>query len=135
MVECTVVPPERIEEFIPLAIPFLQRAVDRPECDDWTLDEALTALREKSALLWFAIDGGQLRAAVMTRVIPSKFGDVCVIVLCSGKKARTWVPLIAGIEKYARNEGCKRMRVSGRDGWARMLPDYKPTMTVLEKAI
>jgi hypothetical protein len=39
------------------------------------------------------------------------------------------------LERYATAQGCNGMRIYGRKGWARKLPDYKMTHVLLEKVI
>jgi hypothetical protein len=46
-----------------------------------------------------------------------------------------WLPLLAGIETYARAAGCACVRIMGRKGWARALPTYRTTRIVLEKEL
>ena len=48
---------------------------------------------------------------------------------------REWLPLLGALERYARAEGCKAMRIFGRRGWERLLPDYKPARVLLEKEL
>jgi hypothetical protein len=60
---------------------------------------------------------------------------VCVIIACGGIDMPRWLPLIEGIEKYARAEGCAAVRIVGRKGWARVLPDYRVHRVVLERKL
>src|SRR5581483_2696838 len=46
-----------------------------------------------------------------------------------------WLPLIAELEHYARREGCQAMRILGRRGWSRLLPEYRCTRVLLEKPL
>jgi hypothetical protein len=48
---------------------------------------------------------------------------------------RQWLPLIAGLEAYARAEGCAAMRIYGRRGWLKLLPDYRTSRVLLEKEL
>ncbi len=82
-------------------------------------------------LLWIVIDQSKITAACVTSLV----GDACEIVATSGTGVNNWVHLIEGIEKYARAEGQVRVRIIGRKGWARLLPDYKQTAVVLERRI
>ena len=86
-----------------------------------------------SALLWLAWDGQAIAAAAVTELVATDIGKVCVIVACGGGQMRRWLPLIATIEDYARAEGCTRVRVFGRMGWARVLPRYRVSRIILER--
>lgn len=44
-----------------------------------------------------------------------------------------WLPLLDGIEAYARGAGCSAVRIMGRKGWARVLASYKAKRIILEK--
>jgi hypothetical protein len=48
---------------------------------------------------------------------------------------RDWIDLIDVIERYARLEGCARMRLEGRNGWKRLLPTYRQAGVILEKRL
>jgi hypothetical protein len=54
---------------------------------------------------------------------------------CGGSNSKEWLPLLAGLERYAKAEDCKAMRIFGRRGWERLLPDYKPARILLEKEL
>ncbi len=83
-------------------------------------------------LLWLAVaDGEKIRAAGIT----SLAGDACEIIAVGGVGHKDWIRFIEGIEKYARAEGQKRVRIIGRKGWARLLPAYKQTAVVLERQL
>ncbi len=89
-----------------------------------------------TALLWVAVeDAKALRAAAVTELQVTEWGKSCTIVACGGHGMREWLPLISGLEKYARAEGCKVVRIVGRKGWARMLKDYSATRIILEKEL
>lgn len=85
------------------------------------------------ALVWLALDGKELRAAAVTELAVTEWGKSCTIVACGGNGMREWLPLITGLEKYAIAEGCGVMRIVGRKGWARMLPEYGARVIILEK--
>lgn len=85
-------------------------------------------------VLWLAW-GGDLEAAAVTEIAETTSGRVCVIVACGGAGRDRWLSLRHRLEDYARHEGCARMRIYGRKGWTRVLPDYRVTRVVLEKEL
>lgn len=102
----------------------------------WTEAEIWSDLEHARSLLWLVVDGTRVHAAAVTQVrINRKLGKVCEIVCCAGAGLRSWLPFLTHIEAYAKAEGCGIMRVPGRKGWARMLPDYRQPYIVLEKEI
>lgn len=74
-------------------------------------------------------------AAVVTEVVTSQAEKTCNIVACGGTAARRWIHLLEKIEAWAAEHGCKIVRVTGRAGWERMLPDYRRTAVVLDKRL
>jgi len=60
---------------------------------------------------------------------------MCNIVLCGGTHLRRWAHLKDAIEDYARAQGCTRVRMSGRSGWARVFRDYRQPYVTLEKML
>jgi hypothetical protein len=128
------VPPARIEEFLPLALPFIARAT--AHCGDWSADEIVHGLREGRMLLWFALCDGHPAGAAVTELLATRTtGRMCNIVLCAGARLQRWAHLKDAIEAYARAQGCTRVRLSGRQGWARMFRDYRQPYVTLEKMV
>jgi hypothetical protein len=60
---------------------------------------------------------------------------LCTIVACGGHGFERFGGLIGGLERFARAEGCARVRICGRRGWARRLPDYFVKRVILEKEL
>jgi hypothetical protein len=132
--QAACVPPMLIDQFLPLARPFISSATGR--CGDWREAEIVDGLRGGRMLLWFAIEHGRVLAAAVTQLIASPAtGRVCRIVLCGGRDVRRWAHLKDAIEVYARDESCTRVRMSGRPGWARMFRDYRQPYVTLEKML
>ena len=72
-------------------------------------------------------------AAAATVLINSESGKVCVITACGGSDMTRWLPLIDGVEAYAREEGCKCVRIYGRKGWLRVLDGYRTKHVIMDK--
>lgn len=85
------------------------------------------------ALLWIAAENNRIEAAAVTELRRTELSRSCVIVACGGRG--DWASLIGPIENYARAEGCDCVRLFGRKGWGRVLPDYAATKIVLEKRL
>jgi hypothetical protein len=89
------------------------------------------------SLLWLAIsrscDNPAIDAVATTRLELTDPGRVCVITACEGKNMTRWLPLIDGIEAYAKAEGCLCVRIFGRKGWLRVLEGYRQAHVIIEK--
>jgi hypothetical protein len=63
-----------------------------------------------------------VQAAIVTTIQDVRGTAICTILCCGGKNMKNWMSLAFGeIENWARDEGCKLLKVYGRKGWARLL--------------
>ena len=96
-------------------------------------------LLEGHALLWIAArqtpDGVVIEAVASTALQSTDAGKVCVITACAGEGMARWLPLLADIERYAKDEGCICVRIFGRKGWLRALDGYRQRHAILDKAL
>lgn len=99
-------------------------------------DDILEQLKSGTRLLWLAVDQDQrIVAAMLTQLFVMRSGTLCKMMECGGERLREWKHLRLQIEEYAKREGCDRVVVEGRPGWARILNDYKVIAVTLEKRI
>jgi len=80
--------------------------------------------------LWLATDGKSVGGVAITSLSQS----VCTIVACGGD-IKQHGHMIEGIEKFAKDEGCKVVRICGRPGWSRRLSGYRTKKVLIEKAL
>jgi len=123
-----LVRPEEIPVVWPHVRFKLQRAIERVGLDRF--DEE--AVFDGRHLLWAAYDLEGVHAACTTAL---DVDGICTIVACGGKKMKQFLPLLSHIEFYYRNQGCKAMRIIGRRGWSRVLPDYKFKAIIIERPL
>jgi len=122
----------RVRAFWPHVAPLLKRAIERTNlCRFQDIEDDVL---DGDGLLWLAWST-RIEAAATTILAKTDDGLVCVVTACGGENMNNWLPLLQGIEKYARNEGCRAVRIFGRRGWERTLKDYDVTNIVIEKAI
>lgn len=95
------------------------------------------AVLNGNALLWLVWDGvsPNAEAAVVTQLNETEWRRVCTIVACGGMRMKRWIGLIKPIEDFAKSCGCSAVRIIGRDGWSRVLTDYRPKRLVMEKEL
>lgn len=87
-------------------------------------------------LLWLVVlPTGKVIAAMLTQLFEMRSGRICKMMECGGSRLDDWKEMRSQIESYAKAEGCVRVLVEGRIGWARVLDDYRITSVVLEKRI
>jgi hypothetical protein len=138
------VPPDQAAAIWPHVRELIRAAMRRGGLSSFRPVEAGVLAGE--ALLWLAWNGVQIQAAAVTELHATEWRKACVIVACGAPSGRSrpssraigmaaWLPLLAGIETYARAAGCACVRIMGRKGWARALPTYRTTRIVLEKEL
>lgn len=126
MPELICVAPDRIFDFWTHARPLIKAAIDRTELSDFADIE--NDVLEGKQLLWLSWSD-HIEAAATTHLAR----NICTLTACSGHQRERWLPLFSRIEKYAKDEGCSRMRIWGRPGWQRVLDGYHVEHVVLEK--
>lgn len=90
-------------------------------------------LARKEWILWLVWDG-TVRAVLATELYTDVGGmKRCRVPFCTGDSAKQWVHLLSEIEAWARSEGCEKIDMIARKGWARHLADYRMTHVLLEK--
>lgn len=132
-VELVCVDPEHVQNIWPFVAPLLCRATAKTGLSAFA--EIERDILGGRALLWIAWDGAAIEAAASTGLQQTDGGKVCVITACAGLNMVTWLPLIARIEAYARDEGCRCVRIFGRKGWVRVLDGYRQTHAVIDKRL
>jgi hypothetical protein len=111
----------------------IEAAIRRGGLSDFACVER--AVLAGSQLLWLAVDARTIYAAAVTALDLVAGDKFCTIVACGGRDRARFLPLIAALEDFALAEGCRAVRILGRRGWARLLPDYRLTGIVLEKPV
>lgn len=106
--------------------------LDDPRSD---LDSVLSDIAGDRAQLWAAMQGDEVHALVVTRIVQYDRCSSFAIQLCGGHGALSWVGLIGELEHHARHLGCRFMELQGRAGWARLLPDYASRGIALAKEL
>lgn len=58
---------------------------------------------------------------------------VCAIIFCAGKDLERWLPYAkTHFKEWAKTMNCSKLRISGRDGWEKVLPDFKRISITVE---
>ena len=131
--ELRCVAPTHVEMLWPYVEPLIQAAVEKQNLSD--LAVVKHDLLNGGALLWIAWNGYDVKAAAVTQCALANGDKFCTITACGGHDSKEWLPLIHGLEVYAKQEGCRATRIMGRTGWKRMLPDYHEVGFILERTL
>lgn len=128
--ELICIDPARVGEFWPHVEPLIRSAIERTELSDPRDIEA--DILSGRSLLWLAWSG-KIEAAAASQIVSVGDKKVCIITACGGSDRSRWLPLIEGIENYARQEGCACVRIYGRKGWLRVLDGYEARHVIMDK--
>jgi hypothetical protein len=129
--ELFCVDPLQVGHFWPHVEPLLRPAIQNVGLSDF--DDIASEILTGGALVWIAWDGEKIAAAASTTLQRIGPDSICVLTACGGQKMDSWLSLLGKIEDYAKAEGCKALRIFGREGWLRVLDGYQKTAIVIEK--
>lgn len=117
--------------------PYVQDLIDAGFAANNEITPALAAdFADAKALLWIAwAREGKILAALITRLVRYRHGRVCIMTACAGGSFQRWKDFHREIEAYALAEHCVAVRIDGRAGWERALPDYQRVAVTLEKRL
>lgn len=133
--DCLVcVAPEYVAQLWPHVRAMIDAAFDA--VDEYEPADLFDKLCAGRLLLWLWAPNAKIEAALITALVPRPSGLTCRLLACGGHGLTDWID--GGhekIEAYARAEGCVKMEIEGRTGWARVRPEYRAIRIVLEKAL
>jgi len=93
------------------------------------------ACKKGDKQLW-SVSDQQLRGVVVTQVIESPKGRVCEIYAACGTCSREGMRAVLGrLRMWAVGVGCSYMRIYGRKGWKRVLPEFRFVGIILEQRL
>lgn len=130
------VDPSLVKGVWPHVRAMVKGAIDRTDlCNFGGIErEVLDGLQQ----LWLAWNGTAIEAAAVTQLVHIGARKVCIVVAAgapNNRNRKPWPALIAGIEEFARNEGCQVVRFTGRKGWQRILADYHANYVVMDREL
>jgi len=129
MTDLICIDPAQIDVFWPHVKHLIRSAIERTGLSRF--EDIERSILAGNQLVWIAWNGGNIEAAASTQLV----NGACEIVACSGEHRERWLSLISKIEDYAKAEGCRCMRIIGREGWERALDGYRREYVILEKAL
>ncbi len=130
-------PPENVEQLWPVAAPMLARAIEYTD-GETSIPRVAHEVASLSKQLWFVVprNGGPPIASGVTSLKKKDDGTIIAeIELFSGDNMDTWFDQKEVFEQWARDEGCKKIRIISRRGWAKPLKDYKITHYIMVKEL
>lgn len=132
MIDLLCVDPKNVHEIWPQAKGLIRAAIEQTDLSDFADIEC--SVLSGDQLLWLAISD-HIEAAATTHLIKTRGKPVLIVTAVSGTLRERWLPLRHRIESYAKAECCSCVRLYGRKGWERALPDYRVEYVIMEKAL
>jgi hypothetical protein len=132
MVDLYSVAPADIASAWPLARLLIKSAIEHTGLSDF--DHIESQVLSGDQLLWLAISD-HVEAAATTHLIKTRGKPILVVTACSGTRRERWIELRHKIEAYGKAEGASRIRLYGRKGWQRVLPDYRVEYIIMDKEL
>jgi hypothetical protein len=121
--------PEQIPAIWPEVEGFLESAL--VDNDHLRKEDIRDALLLGQYQLW-TIYSDKIDAAIVTTIYDIRDVKNCTFIACGGKNMDTWSDLIPQIEDWARERGCKFLKIYGRRGWAKIF-NYDIVSTEMRK--
>lgn len=106
--------------------------------ETWTEQGVKEEIKAARAQLWCLHANDSVIGIWVTRIDCTDSVSVGLVWGCAGdfgEYAKDAVHLYSHIEDWFREKGCKFIDCAGRDGWARLFPDYKRHAVVLRKRL
>lgn len=95
--------------------------------------DILVSLTSGKMQLWIMGEAGEARVVGVTEIQEFPQMKICLILVCAGEGVHRAIPLLKEVlVPWARENGCAKVRLFGREGWQRMLKGWTKTCVVLE---
>jgi len=128
------VPYENIDNIWPMAEPHLAKAVDRN--NGFSLDDVRLQLKSRSMQMWLSVTDENIIEAVgitQIHVYPQK--KTGFLLFLGGKDIDHWRPFMSQLERWAVANGCTDFEFIGRQGWSKIMKDFKAVEIVYRKTL
>lgn len=114
--------------------PMLQRALDKSQ-HDYDLDYVYNSIVCRDMQLWVWIEAGKIEAAAVTQIIDHPLKRICAMPLIGGRFMRHWLGSEDQFIAWAKAQGCTQIEGYCRDGWIRILKNWKKAWTTMRRDI
>jgi hypothetical protein len=103
-------------------MPYLQRALDKAQVPEWTLDQVYDNLVSGQWGLYAVVEDGRVVGAGTVAVSDYGLRRVLeVVAFGADEHTRTWENVLDSLKEIAKSMGCAAIRCEGRPGWERVL--------------
>jgi len=134
-VQLVMIPKEHVGRVLPMILSKLEDVAERSR-GRMSVPAMMDQFATGQWQLWIIWDDvAQGPKAVFGTEIYRELSDlwICGVRFLTGEDSGRWLYLVDQLEAWARANGCSRLDIVARKGWAKKLPDYKLTHVLLEK--
>ena len=128
------IPHDQVDKCWSIVSPILQRGIARNN-GDYELSDVYHGLMRRDMQLWAWITDNNIRAACITQILHMHHKRVCLMLLVAGTGLKDFAKTQDIIADWARGQGCSQMECNGRDGWLRVLKNWKKVWTTIRRDI
>ncbi len=127
------IPSKEVDFYWHEALPLLAPAIESN--GNHTAESILIGLKRAQLQLWCAFDQDKMIMAGITEIADYPKVRQCLLFLCGGKRMDLWLEALPYVEQWAKEQGCRKVLISGRRGWLRALKGYTERSIVIERDI
>lgn len=125
-ISCSGIPASEIQHAWPLVQELLENLTKRDDyVEELTPADMYESIRERNMQCWIIHRRDEVFAVALTQILTFPSGlRILALPYLAGKRGgmKEWVHLKDGILKdFAREHGCKFIRVYGREGWKKII--------------
>lgn len=100
---------------------------------DLSADDVRAKARTSAAQVWGLQDEQKVHGILATEIVPTAHGRVCVITAAHGSAPESDKrELMESIRRFAKENGCTKIRIHGRPGWLRWDRRFEPVGIIAE---
>lgn len=121
--QASLVPYEQANAAWPLVEKYMVAAAEYTY-GRYTAEDIRVSLLDGQRQLWVALQDGVIYGAVVTQIMEYPQMRVLVMHFLGGVEGLTWkAPMLALLQRFARDHNCRTIESTGRSGWARIFRD------------
>jgi hypothetical protein len=112
---------------------FIKEAIERGHVP-YSLEEVAAEIMERRWQLWTVMDDDGIMAVAVTKIDKFGNGTVGTIMFLSGEEWGKWAHLLNDVlMPWFKEKGCQSVRLFGRKGFQRLLPDWETVAYVMTR--
>lgn len=120
MIEVSMVPKEYVNTCWDKVVPFMDKAADYTY-GRYTSDDIHDSIMDYDHILWVAFNESKIKGAVVTNTVAYPKRKLLCMSFCGGEDLHEWkTPMLALLQRYARDTGCDGIEATARRGWAKI---------------